>query len=358
LLCAAALAAGREAVRLQRELDPAPHPAISTGLNAVALALGGLRRFDEARAAYDEALDEERRLTGEESARYAGILTSKSNVEMQTGRVDDAIALLERAAAAFARSAPTTYENALRCREKLAHAYQCAARWRDSLDVCRGLAPDVESASVPSSSRALMNHVRIASCAEALGDAEAAEVELASALERAAQARIPEDDGWETAAAAHLARLVAQRGDLARASSLVAHARGLRGDAELKTGASAWTELAAGVVAIGSGDLDRAIAALEPLARLERGPIFGEAAPALARAARDRALAVRSRSDAGARSRGSRARRARAGAGPRAPADPRRRRVARVAAVTPGGAADARCPGSPASAAARSALQR
>ena len=286
-----AIATAREAIRLQREFDPAPHPAISTGLNTVALSLRMLGRHDEARPIFAELLDEELRLTGEESARFAGFLVSASNVELDTGRAGEAIAILERAAGIFERTAPATFGNALVCLDKLANAYERAGRGDDALVTLRKRQLAVEEAFGPASWQALANRVRIAQRHDARGDEPAAREEWAAALQRASEAQQAADDGWECTAAALLAGLEARRGACESARELVARARGLRDDQQLATAAEAWTRLAAGMAAECDGELDRARQELEPLAEAARGPAGGEVACALARARLARALA-------------------------------------------------------------------
>src|SRR6185436_2783353 len=137
------------------------------------------------------------RLTGEGSTRFATFLASKSNLEIQDGRVPEAIELLERSVATFARAAPPTFADALRGREKLGHAYELGARWSDALATLRALDPLLDECSGPASPHALANHTQIARSLEALGRFDEARGELTGALELARAAAAPDDDGWE-----------------------------------------------------------------------------------------------------------------------------------------------------------------
>jgi serine/threonine protein kinase/Flp pilus assembly protein TadD len=280
----AAVEVAREAVALQRSCDSEPHPATTSSLNAAALALSALGRFDEARAAYDELFEEERRLTGEESTRFAMFLASKSNLEIQDGHVAAAIDLLERCVATFGRVAPPTFADAVRCREKLGHAYALGARWGESLATFQALAPVLDSFAGPVSSRALANHAQSALCFEALGRFDEARGELTGALDRAGAAATADDDGWECFAAALLARGDVRRGDLESAQKSLELARSLRDDSELRLGCHLWTKLAAAELALARSQVDRAREDLERLADLERAPQFAEVVPAIARA--------------------------------------------------------------------------
>jgi serine/threonine-protein kinase len=280
-----ALAAAKEAIAVFRDLGYGPHPGINSCLNSTALANVNLERFDEARAVYAELLEEEKKLTGESSTRYASCLSSSSNVELRCGRIAEAIAILERAGEIFAKAAPPTHSGAVTCKSQLGLAYARAARWNDALAAFEAIAPGIDASPGPASTAALTNHVNIALCKEAQADWTAAENELAPALERAAEAKSADDDAFEAIACSHLARFNVRRGDLAKATELVERARTLRGDWDLKKNtAAAWLALAEGVLAQAAGDAEKARAALEPLAALDHGPLNAESTPAIARA--------------------------------------------------------------------------
>jgi pentatricopeptide repeat protein len=280
-----ALAVAREALTLQRATGKAPHPTNSSTMNAMAVALTELGRFDEARDVYDELIDEERRLTGESSIDYARCLVSKANLEHRTGRLAETIALLERAAKTFEREAPPTFPAALICRARLADSYVQAARWVDAQSLSLELAPTLEAEFTPAGRQVLMNRLRSSRCHEALGEWEALEQELNSALESARGAAENSDPDAECEAGAHLARALARRGELDGAKACMARVIELGGiAAALDSRPGAWSHLAAGVVAQCSGDAQRALQELEPLAGLDRGPAFAEAAPSIARA--------------------------------------------------------------------------
>jgi serine/threonine protein kinase len=280
----AAIETARQSIALQREFDAAPHPAISTALNTIALSLRSLERYDEALEVYDELLAEEARLTGEDSARFASFLASKSNIAFDTGEFDEAIALRERAVGLLARAAPPTFGAALRSREMLADAYERAGRWKDSLAVLRARQPAVEEAYGVGSAQAASGRVRIALACESLAAPDEARAELRAVLERAREVRSADGDAVECIAAALLARWKAAEGDLEGARELVTRAQELRGERDVTTAAGAWTQLAAGLLAQCDGEADFARAQLEPVAEYERGAPPADAAPALARA--------------------------------------------------------------------------
>ena len=279
-----ALAEARAALDLQRSLDPSPHPAIGSALNVIALSLNGLGRHEEALSAFDELLDQERRLTGEDSTRYATFLAARSNAETALGHRAEALELLEQAAALFERSAPPEHLEALDCRRMLAETYQSAARWPEALDVYAELLPLIETVSAPGDGRGLALRARLALCHEALGAWPELEDILVEALERARLVDSADDDVSECVASAHLARALARRGDVDGAQSALARSLETSGQAALDTTPGAWAGLAAGVVAQAAGDLQRAVAELEPLADLERGRGSAAAVPAIARA--------------------------------------------------------------------------
>jgi tetratricopeptide (TPR) repeat protein len=280
----ASLNFARETVKLQRSISADPHPAIGAGLNIASLALIKLGRLDEARVACDELLEEERRLTGEFSLRFNGFLTSKARLELLTGHVGDAIALLERASANFAHSVPLSNASALENADLLGAAYQLAGRWRDSRDLYAALLPVVDAPSATWKLRRLSFRLKYARALEALSDWNSIEAILDEALELAHEANIPGDDGLESQIAAALARALARRGDLSGAQSYMNSCVALRAGAPISSTTAAWTTLAEAVVARANGEHGRARELLEPLAKLEVGPSNADAVPAIARA--------------------------------------------------------------------------
>ncbi len=287
-----AIELSRRALALQRIASSEPHPAAVMCLNTIALSERMLGRFDEARATYAELLEEERRLTGEDSARFASCLVSSSTVEFDSGQFEKAIETLTRAEHVFDRCAPATFGAALTCLEKLGVAYERAHRWREALETAERRAPRVAAAFGESSWQALAVDIRAALCMEALGESHEARTRLSQALERAQDAANAEDDSWESAAAALHSRWCALDGEFELAAESLKRARALRDDARIATGANAWTRLAAGVLATRSGAFEKAVEELESLAEMERGPAHGEIAPALARAELARALSA------------------------------------------------------------------
>ncbi len=287
-----AIATALEGLELQRAWDPAPHPVITTALNTIALALRASGRFDEARSSYAELLEEEARLTGEDSARFAGFLVSAAGLDLDVARPAEAVARLERARAVFARTAPPSFPNALTCLEKLALALERIDRREEALEVLRARRAAVEEAFGASAWQALAARVKLAQALVGAGDQARAREELEGALRVAADASQSDDDAWEAAAAAELADLAVRGGDLAAARAALARARALRDDSELRSAAQNWIRLAAGAVAELAGELELAQRELEPLAERARGPAHAEAAPALARARLARLLAT------------------------------------------------------------------
>lgn len=275
---------GRQAVELRRSVGLEPHPLIGTALNVMALAATTLGRHDEARALYRELLDEEGRLTGTESQRFATFLVSFSNVELETGRCEHALELLREAERVLARAVPATHDMALRCREGLAAALRRLALWDESLAVGAAALEASEEAFGAANRRTLSNRVFLALSRELAGAPAAAEVELALALERALAAGVAEDDAVEGLAAAQLARLLVRRGELAGAERWLLHARERCGDAGPGTTRGAWLRLASGAFAARAGEIELARVELGALRDLQPVPTQAEWAPVLARA--------------------------------------------------------------------------
>lgn len=166
-----------ELARLFRErlafLDvtaPGRDPRIATALKNLGLVYQLQARFDDAAALYERALEQHRRLDGDQSAAVALAASQLATVYQALGRLQEAERLHLEAVAIFKQSRAPQHLDVGLSLNNLAHLYVGQRRIAEARKLFRRALAIFEAARGPIHSDVALAHTNLALCAKLVGD--------------------------------------------------------------------------------------------------------------------------------------------------------------------------------------------
>ena len=179
-----------ELARLFRErlafLDvtaPGRDPRIATALKNLGLVYQLQARFDDAAALYERALEQHRRLDGDQSATVALTASQLATVYQAMGRLQEAEQLHLEAVSIFKQSRAPQHLDVGLSLNNLAHLYVRQRRVEEARKLFRRALAIFEAARGPIHSDVALAHTNIALCAKLAGDKSEALAHFTRAIE-------------------------------------------------------------------------------------------------------------------------------------------------------------------------------
>lgn len=203
-----------QALAIQRRIFPSPHPTQIASLNTLAISFRNLGRLEECERAYEELIEQCRKVYGEQSDRYAIFQKNRGRLLEDLGEQDEAERIYREALEIFRATVPETHPHAISCLHKLATLLFIRKEYEESRDLFLQELPLLPDSGPQMRSRRIVALRLLCRCHEALGELDEAE-------RRLREARV-EQEGTVGLAVhqVHLAGIVRRRGGVEEARGL------------------------------------------------------------------------------------------------------------------------------------------